>query len=419
MTFGLSAPAEVLVGVAWAAVVLWLTGAFLTLRGIGRQKPLAPVSRFRLAEGDAPLVSILVPARNEERRILARAVRSMLAQDYEPLEIIAVNDRSIDDTGPILHSIARRDARLRVVEGAEPPRGWLGKPHALKQALDEARGSWILATDADMIFAPEALGTALRRALEMRLDAVTLIPRVECLTFWERVFMPAFGWFMMMGMPLERVNDPEKPEAIGVGGFFLIKRRVLERVGAFASVRDEVAEDLRMAEILKAAGARIRVEYAPDLTRTRMQTNFGEIWEGFTKNLFAGLKFSIWRALAGGTAILLFSVAPPIVALVCALLIAAGQGGELSKLLFVPALAVWLIQVVAFGAVNFISGVPVAYALTAPLGHAVFVAILFNSTARIATGSGVTWKGRKLYEREGVKPPSGSKPTTDLPFADE
>ncbi len=405
-------------------VLLWLAAAFLTLRGLSRQKPLAPIAceDKHLTTSDAPLVSILVPARNEERRVLNAALSSMLGQDYGNYEIVAVDDRSTDRTGEMLRAIADANERLRVVNGAELPAGWLGKPHAMQQALAASHGEWVLATDADMIFERRAVRTAVAQALAGKYDAVTFIPRVICLTFWERVFMPVFGWFMIMALPVHRVNNPKRREAIGIGGFFLMRREALKRVGEYKAVCAEVAEDLRMAEALKRSGARLRVEYAPDLTATRMQTNFGEIWEGFTKNLFAGAEFSLLKAMAGGFGVLIFAVAPVFVAFLCASIgiISGAQLGTGWVRVFVPATLVWIIQVSIFAIVNKRCDVPVAYAFTVPLGHALFVAILANSAIKIATGSGVTWKGRKLYERTGgVRPPRAKTATLILPIADE
>ena len=396
---------NVLVLVAWATVLLWLVGAFLTLRGLLGQRPLesAATGEFLTAER-TPFVSVLVPARNEEGRVLAACIGSILSQDYRRFEIIAVNDRSTDATGAILHAIAKADARLRVLDGTEPPPGWLGKPHALQQALAASKGEWVLATDADMIFERQALRTALAYAFEHNYDAVTLIPHIVCLTFWERVFLPIFGWFMLMAAPVHRVNDPRTREAMGVGGFFLVRREWLQRIGEYRALRAEVAEDLRTAELLKQAGARLRIEYAPTLISTRMQPTFGEIWEGFTKNLFAGTKFSLFQTVMGGLSVLLFAVAPVIVALVCVIGLWAGGSTEWLRLL-VPLLLVWAIHVTTFAIVNAAWKTPIAYAFTVPLGHALFVAILFNSAFRIATGSGVTWKGRRFYERDGVRPP--------------
>lgn len=392
----------------WATVLLWLVGFVLTLRGIVAQRPLAPAPPSVVpSAASAPLVSVLIPARNEEHRVLRACLLSILNQDYPALEIIAVNDRSTDATGAILHALARTNPKLQIIDGAELPAGWLGKPYALAQALRAARGSWILATDADMIYAPQAVRTAVVRALDESYDAVTLLPDVECRSFWERVFMPTFGWYMLMAMPLDRVNDAARAEAIGVGGFFLIKQSAIEAVGGYDAVRGEVAEDLRMAELLKMSGARLRLEYAPALISTRMQTNLREIWEGFTKNLFAGAKFSLARTFAGSLAVFLFAVAPPLVAASSLLLLAASARINPWVGVFLPAFLTWLLQVMIFAAVSRSWKLPPAYALTVPLGHALFTAILLNSAVKIITGRGVMWKGRKLYEREGgVRPPS-------------
>jgi chlorobactene glucosyltransferase len=409
-----------LVLIAWATVLLWLVGAFWTVRGLRRQKPLESTTDAgaHLLTKDAPFVSVLVPARNEEGRVLPACIRSILSQDYGCFEVVAVNDRSTDATGAILHAIARADARLRVLEGREPPAGWLGKPHALQQALLASKGEWVLATDADMLFERETLRTSIAHAIKNTYDAVTLIPHIVCVTFWERVFMPVFGWFMVMVAPVHRVNNPQSSEAMGVGGFFLIKREWLRRVGDYGAVRAEVAEDLRMAELLKGAGAQLRIEYAPALISTRMQPGFREIWEGFTKNLFAGTKFSLFQTIFGGFGILLFAVGPLVLALTCLLALLTGASAEWLRLLF-PALLVWAIQVTIFAIINLSWNVPVAYAFTVPLGHALFVAILFNSALKIMSGSGVTWKGRKLYERAGVRPPRANDSMPESPLADE
>ncbi len=411
---------NIYVGLTWLTVVLWLGSMYLTLRGVVRQKPLAP-SNFEedIKNKDAPFVSILVPARDEERRILRQSIQSMLGQDYESFEVVAVNDRSTDRTGEILHTLARENPRLRVVDGREPPAGWLGKPHALQQAFDAVGGSWILATDADMIFAPGALGTAVRHALAEDYDALTLIPYIECLSFWERVFMPTFGWFMLMAMPTERVNDPSRAEAVGIGGFFLIRRSSLERVGGYGAVRADVAEDLRTAGLLKSSGARLRIDYAPELLRTRMQTNLKEIWEGFTKNLFAGAKFSFPFAVFSSVSVFLYAVAPALLWIFCLLMIISGDASEWLRL-FVPAFFVWLVQVWTFAIINRNWGIPVVYAFFVPLGHALFILILLNSAFKVATGQGVTWKGRTLYERDGVRPPRPQNETSpSSPIADE
>jgi chlorobactene glucosyltransferase len=394
----------ILSGALWFVALVWLGIIVLTLHGLRRQRSLLPATDLRFTSSDAPLVSILVPARNEQHRVLELCIRSILAQDYGRFEVIAVNDRSTDETGAILETLAKSDQRLRVIEGEALPAGWLGKPYAMHQALTTARGEWILATDADMIFDSSALRTALDHAVHARGDALTLIPRFEALSFWERVMIPTWAWVFLMFAVFFRIDDPKSDRAVGIGGFFLIRRTVLDRVGGYEGLKDEVMEDARLAERVKAAGARLLLDQAPRLMRTRMYKNFSEMWECSTKNWFSGVNFSLPFALFCVLSMYLVAVVPPLIAVVSAIAIASGVSTDL-WLLFIPAALSWVLQVLVMAVVSNRSEVSFVYALTAPLGLALLYAMLFDSSISITTGRGVTWKGRKVYERRGVRPP--------------
>jgi cellulose synthase/poly-beta-1,6-N-acetylglucosamine synthase-like glycosyltransferase len=399
---------------AWLIVAAWALNIILTFYGLARQRPLPPTSNMSQTAESAPFVSILVPARNEAHRVLSHSIRSILSQDYGCFEVIVVNDRSTDDTGKILETLARTDSRLRVVEGGEPPAGWLGKPYAMQQALAQARGRWVLATDADMIFDKSALRTGMDYALAHDVDALTFIPHFESKSFWERLMIPAWSWVFLIYILAYRVSSPGSQGAVGIGGFFLIRRAALESVGGYQGLKNEVMEDVRLAERLKHAGARVRFKFAPRLVSTRMYTNFKEMWECSTKNWFSGMKFSFGLALAAVLSMYAIAVVPPIVAIVCA--IGAAWDAALWRL-FVPAFAAWMMQSVVIASVNRRCGVPVLYSLLAPLGLGIHYAMLFDSAVRITTGRGVTWKGRKVYERTGVRPPqlnARSSPTCDI-----
>lgn len=406
---------EWVVGGAWVVFYLWLLGGAFTLASVARQKFLRPSAKppredKEEGEGDdegtkASLVSVLVPARNEEGRILAECLRTILAQDYPSIEVVAVNDRSTDRTGEILRSIAERDARLRVIEGAGPPAGWLGKPYALQQALEASRGPWVLATDADMILHPSALSTAVTYARSHRLEAFSALPRFEAVGFWERVFIPVWGWSFLLLYPLDIVNHPASPLAVGIGGFFLIKRDALALVGGFGAVRADVLDDFRLASALKKSGARIRAEYAPELARTRMYTNLRGLWESATKNWFAAFNFSAAFASAGLIWTLAVGVLPQLLALLSGLLVLAGAGGVFWRELLLPTGLTYLLSVAVLAVVSRRGAVPARYALTAPLGFALACAILAYSAFGVVTGRGLRWKGRKFYERSGVRPP--------------
>ena len=402
-----SPPITIVLGALWLIALVWLAIIVLTFFSLSRQRFLWPATSLRLMETDAPLVSILVPARNEEHRVLEACIRSILTQDYGRFEVIAVNDRSTDATGTILERLAKGDVRLRVIEGKEPPAGWLGKPHAMQQALDHASGDWILATDADMIFAPSVLRTALDRTLEASGDACTLIPRFEAHSFWERVMIPAWAWVFLMFTVFYRSNNPNTDRAVGIGGFFLIRRSVLDLVGGYEALKDEVMEDVRLAERIKASNARLLAEQAPALISTRMYSTFAEMWECSTKNWFSGVNFSLAFALFCVASMYAVAVVPPILALVSAFAVVTGISGGALWLL-IPAALTWLLEVIVLAVVSVRSGVSPVYALTSPLGLAITYAMLFDSSIRITTGRGVTWKGRKIYDRRGVRPPRSS-----------
>lgn len=393
-----------LIGTLWFFAFVWLVIVILTLHGLARQRSLLSTTDLRLTASDAPLVSILVPARNEQHRVLEACIRLILAQDYGRFEVIAVNDRSTDETGSILKTLAKTDERLRVIEGKELPAGWLGKPYAMQQALNDARGEWILATDADMLFEPSALRTALDHAVEAKADALSLIPHFEAGSFWERVIIPTWAWVFLMFVFFYRINDAKTDRAVGIGGFFLIRHTVFDRLGGYEALKDEVMEDVRLAEMIKRSGASLSVHHAPTLIRTRMYKTFAEMWECSSKNWFSGVNFSLSFALFCVTSMYLVAVAPAIVALVSAIVLAAGAGTD-ALLLFIPAALSWLLQVLVMAIVSRHSEVSPVYALTVPLGLGVMYAILFDSSIRITTGRGVTWKGRRIYERRGVRPP--------------
>jgi chlorobactene glucosyltransferase len=400
----------------WLIAFAWLISFVITLYGLARQKNLLPTNHLRMTASNVPLVSVLVPARNEEHRVLADCIRSILAQDYGRFEVIAVNDRSTDGTGAILNAFAKSDNRLHVIEGEEPPAGWLGKPYAMQQTFNQARGEWILATDADMIFDKAALRTAMDRTLEEKSDAMSLIPHFEAAAFLERVMIPTWVWVLLMFTLFYRTSNPKTPGAVGIGGFFLMHRTVLERVGGYEALKDEVMEDVRLAEMIKRSGARLFTEHAPNLLKTRMYRNFAEMWECSTKNWFSGMKFSLPFALAGVFSMYSMSVVPPLIALAAGIGIALGVRADL-WLLFTPAAWSWLLQVLVLAMVSLRSEVSPAYALTAPLGLGVLYAMLFDSSIRITTGKGVKWKGRRVYERTGVRPPrlrSTAPPVSDI-----
>lgn len=379
---------------AWSIAVLWFIGLIWTIYCLQKQKTLE-IKKVKNSSNQT-FVSILVPARNEAHRVLEKSISSMLDQTYNNYELIVLNDRSTDSTQEILEKLKTQNPKLDIIKGREPEKDWLGKPHALQQAFENSKGEWILTSDADICFAPQTLKTVVAYAEENGFDALTLIPKQIFGSFWEKLFMPVFGWFCILAMPLHRVNDPNRSESMGVGNFFLFRREVLEKIGSFESVKSEVAEDLKLAEILKRQKFKLRIDYA-EFIETRMYSGFREIWEGFTKNLFSAMKFSIAKTVLGSLSILIFGILPLFITTAFLIL------GNFA--LFLPFFTAYIFQVLIFVFINLKWRGNVFYALLTPIGLALFLTILLNSTVKILSGKGVTWKGRKIYEKDGIKLP--------------
>lgn len=388
---------NILIFFSWAIVFLWLAGFVWTFYCLFKQPTLELNKNF--GKEKEPFVSILVPARNEANRVLEKSLSSILDQAYKNFELIVLNDRSTDETSEILEEIKIRNSQsaIRIIKGVEPPENWLGKPHALQQAYKKAKGEWILATDADIIFSPDALQMVVEYAEANDFASLTLIPKVIFGSFWESFFLPVFGWFCTLTMPLHRVNNPNCKEAVGIGNFFMFRREILEEIGGFESVKSDVSEDLRLAEIIKGKGFKLRIEYAPDLIETRMYESLAQIWSGFTKNLFAGMHFSIIRTIFGIGSIFLFGVLPIFIGLIALIF------GQTPILL--PLFIVYLFQVLTIALIYRKWEGSVFYALLAPFGLLLFGAILVNSTVKVLSGKGVSWKGRTIYGQSGIRPP--------------
>jgi len=345
-----------------------------------------------------PSLSIVVPARDEERSI-ERCVRSLLAQEWVDFEVIVVDDRSTDATLRILERLAREDARLHVVSGADLPEGWVGKPWALTQGERLARGDWLLFTDADSVHDPRGAASSLRFATAAGVDALSIATRQELETFWERAALPAIlGMVLYVRGPLGAINDPAQPDkALANGQYILVSRRAYDALGGHAALRDEIVEDVAFAQRIKADGRFGFVLAGGDaIASVRMYHSLAEIWGGFTKNVFVGAEGNV-AALAGGALFLAsISFLPPVLALRALPGRRYTQAAEASACTFaVVAASAW-----GMGRAGFSRRL----AALQPLGLGLFAAIIVNSTVRVLAGRGVEWRGRRYSGRRRVRP---------------
>ncbi len=284
--------------VAAIVLVAWVLAFVRTLVN------LMLIPRLRAgAPARGPLVSVIIPARDEERRI-ELTVRAFLAQRYDNLEIVVVNDRSTDSTETILERIARENSKLIVVHGDEPPPGWLGKPWALHQGSQRAHGELLLFVDADIFYAPDTLAAAVDHIENSGVSMTCLIPYVEMAGFWENVAMPMLSITVFTFLPTWVANRT-RIAALSIGGGTgnLIRRSDYEALGGHETLKDAVIDDVGLARLVRLSGRRTTAVRADHLISVRMYHGAEEIMHGFTKNFFAVLGRSYTIALlslAGG-----------------------------------------------------------------------------------------------------------------------
>jgi chlorobactene glucosyltransferase len=348
-----------------------------------------------------PMISVIIPARNEARNI-RRCLVALDSQTYPNLEVIIVDDRSTDTTPRILAEFAAEtqsrsqmgaSPTFRIVQGSNLPVGWAGKPHALDQGYAVSQGEWLCFIDADTFASPHLITSTFQAARSLEADMLSILTYQELNTFWEKVILPIVFTALSVGFPAERVNDPQKPDAIANGQFILISRAVYQAVGGHKAVRGEIAEDRALAALVKGDGYRLVIGDGRDLARTRMYTSLPEIWEGWTKNIFLGLQDRLWLLALGAIVGLIGALALPLWTML-SFYWALTSGSLLAYLAAAQSIILWTYLLYKRVQVSHAMEISSWYALTLPLGAFLFTLMMFTSAYRVLSGKGVVWRGR-------------------------
>jgi len=349
------------------------------------EKPAPPDPKRRVW----PKVSVLIPARNERKR-LTPCLKTLLAQDYPHWEVLVLDDRSTDRTFALAASFAKKDRRLRVLRGKPLPPGWLGKPWACAQLAQAAKGEWLFFTDADTWHGPQMLKRTVQMAQAKGADALTLLTRQVTKSWMESLVIPVMAFHLLAFFPAKLSLRPKSffNRFAGVSGqFIFIQRAVYRAFGGHATVKDEIVEDLNFGKRLAQGGYRLVYGDGSDFSFCRMYTNAGEVWEGFSKNFYAAVGFSLPAVLFTLAVLIGLGVLPFL-----ALFLAWGSPLGWGALTLCLALgAMRLAQALHHGLSRW--SVPLH-----PVGCLLFAAIGVNSILWRLTGRG-HWKGRKLTVR--------------------
>lgn len=334
----------------------------------------------RQSRTDVPHLSVIVPARNEEKRI-REALESLLRQEYRSLEFIVLNDRSTDRTGEILAEMAAADARLGVINIAELPVGWLGKNYALYRGAERASGELLLFTDADVVMEPSAVAKAVNYLRANRLQHLAVMPTVRTPTLALRIFCSAFGIFFSGFMRQWKAKDPASGRFIGIGAFNLVTAEAYRAVGTHIAIAMRPDDDIKLGKLLKKAGYRQEMVFGIGLLEVEWYSSLRELIDGLMKNAFAGLEYSVVLSISAGIAVLLVNVWP---------VVAIFAVGGAARILYLLAVAVLLLFI---SDANHFYGLPRWYALAHPVSAVLFVYILWKSMLLTLWNRGITWRG--------------------------
>jgi chlorobactene glucosyltransferase len=400
---------------AWGVAATWIAITVAFVRGCRKWTLLRPAGDSSALD-NSPRLSVLVAARNESGCI-ETCLRSLLRQDYPDFEVVAVNDRSTDDTAEILDRLAIEFAgRLRVVHVSALPAGWFGKPHALNLGLQSATGSLVCFTDADCEFqSPAALRTTVTELLRRNLDFFSVAAKYKMTSVRESVVVPCCTETLLAWLRPERMNDPNSDDAFANGAFILVRREPFDRLGGWGAVRTQISEDLQLARLAKHAGLRVGLAHGEGLYQTNSYATVRESWNGWSR-IFKGALKPSQLLITLVRMLVLFAL--PLGALVCGLAdaLCTGNPGGLTRgagLAF--AFAFGLRCILDVGIFR-LSGAPVAAAVLAPLGR---LFVMAAATRALLSHAGLVrthWRGANFVAGRLVMPllvqPESQNPLT-------
>lgn len=355
-----------------------LSCSMILVLGVRKLRRLDDVAADRNSPG--PLVSVIMPACNEEDNI-ERAVLSLLAQTYQNLEILVVNDRSTDTTAQVLQRVQASHPRLRVHEITHLPLGWMGKSHALSQGATLAGGEYLLFTDADVVMEPTTISRAMRHMDDERLDHLSLMFQnlgggwlLNCL-----ILEMALG--LLLFFRPWRVRLPGSRDFIGIGAFNLVTRTAYEAVGGHTTIRMHPIDDLMLGKILKEHGFRQDCLLGNGFVAVPWYDTVRAMVDGLLKNTFAFVHYRL-------------SFIPPIVAFLVVVNILPLWGAIFSS---GEARVLWLLTLFVkllgffFGLRR--QGLPAWYLAGALLTPYLSLYIICKSAMVVRKDGGIVWRG--------------------------
>jgi glycosyltransferase involved in cell wall biosynthesis len=364
---------------AWLIAIFWVWKAIAAARGLPGI-PDITLPQYDVTPEGSPTLTVIVPARNEAADVAA-CLQSLLQQDYANLQIVAVDDRSTDQTGAIMDALASEHPdKLRVLHIAELPPNWLGKTHAMAFAARHATSDYLLFTDADILFRTDALRRCLAQAVATNADHFVTLPTPTVKTHGEGMLL---GFLQVLGLWATRPWRADNPRAtrdfVGIGAFCLLRSSAYQRLGGFEAFRMEILEDLSLARRVKQMELRQRVAVSPGLVRVHWASGAMGVVGVMTKNLFAVFLFRVSFLLIACGWLALFYLAP--------IAFLASSATRIAAIVTIAAIAL------LYRVAGRLSGISAWYAILFPVSAALFIYSLLRSMFITLRQGGVTWRG--------------------------
>ena len=375
-------------GIMSGVVCAWI---FL-IRSMLMSFTLTPyLDKFARKEHPTPKVSIIIPARNEEK-FIERCLTSLINQDYEDYEIIAINDSSEDQTGNIIERMSKDSPRIIHVTARPKPEGWTGKNWACMEGFRKATGKLVLFTDADTKHQPRVVSLSVSHLLSLNLDALSVMPKMRSLDWWTRITLPIISTFLHTWFSALKVNDPAKKTGYFFGSFFIIRKETYLQIGTHEGVKHEIVEDGALGKKAKEGGYKIRMVKGEHLIDAVWARDRNTLWNAL-KRLMVPLYLQSKNIAVGiFVAVLFLLFMPfPILAYSSSILHEGGSGMALFLTSLVASILIYAGGVIEARKGLFSSSI---YGVFAPVGSTIIVLGFLCGLLQAKSDKAVSWRGR-------------------------
>jgi len=355
------------------------------------------LDEFKNANESSPKVSIILPARNEEK-YLASCLDSLINQDYQNYEIIVIDDSSEDSTGKIIADYSKKNSKIIHVSANTKPEGWMGKNWACMEGYRQATGELLLFTDADTKHSNQVISLSVSHLLSLQLDALSAIPRLLTFDFLTKVSLPMISTFLHTRFSAINVNNPKKKAAYFFGSFFIITKKTYEQVGMHEGVKHEIIEDGALGKKVKEAGHKMRIVRGDHLIEAVWARDSSTLWHAL-KRLMIPLYLQSEKIAIGSFLAVLFLLFIPFPIFLIANVIPIETIS--TKMLYVSAaIASGLIYIGSIIEVKMGLKLKLIHALCAPLGGLIVTLGFFTGLIQAKGSSSVSWRGRSYSMKD-------------------